>query len=376
MTTAGVDHHLEAAEALIDARRFDEALEVVSQALARDPSSAVGHSLACRALMGRGRYREAVQAASRTVSLAPHWPIGHRLVAIAIQKDTDAGKLRQNPAALQAARESVRLAPTDPFGYTTLAETLAKAGQFQDADAAIRRAIGLGPARAEVWVSASYVAIRTRHWLAAENAARRALSLDPDNYSATNNLGVALHGQGYWPLGAVAYHGAASIDPRSATARDNVEAIGFRYLATLAPLMLLPLLIVTPVFVAVRLSVSAWLAKRPQKLRPLARRIGVRVASSKRYKRKFDRHNAHVTKAIAGTAGVGSWSALEGRRRVSSSMLCILGGGLLSMGLACVALAASVSTTARGQTVSGLVALACSVGGLLLICMAIRRTTG
>jgi tetratricopeptide (TPR) repeat protein len=324
--------------------------------------------------MGLDRHEEAASTAAHAVGNSPQWAYGHRLLAIALMglaaKSGFVPGRHLYGQAVTAALESVRLAPTDPGGYATLAEAQSGVGQLPEADGSIRRAIQIDPRRANTWVSASLVAIRARNWVAAEGAARRALVIDPANRSATNNLGVALRRQGKWTLGAVAFYGAARIDPRSPTARDNLEAIGFRYLANLVPLVLLPLLIVCPLFVAARIAVTQWLVQRPEKLKPLARRLGLRVGTKDRYRRKFEKQNARAQKLlVAGLAAV-DWSALRGRQRVSSDFLMVLAVCLSVSGLV-FAVAAAL-----GGSIAGSLTIAVVFGagaGLLFRAVAKRR---
>ena len=373
MTVIEIERHLEGAGMLIDARRYEAGLQAVSQALSIDPANAQAHALACRALLGMGRHYEAIHAAQQAVTLAPGWHYPHRLTSIALQAQAKASKTRPSELAVAAAREAVRLAPMEPFGYTTLAEACAKAGRLTDADQAVRQAIRLNPADANVWTTASFVAVQAKNWYAAEKAARHALAIEPDNYAATNNLGVAMKRQGYWTQGAVAFGVAARTDPRSSTARDNIEGIGFTYLVKLVPFVLLPLLVVVPAFFAARVAMTLWLSKRPERLKPMARKIGLRLATSKRQQHKFERHNARVQKAMTDARASANWSALAGRRRGSNGFLGAAGLTLVIAGLAFIALAVTAPDTRQlvGSSILGL--LVTIPGGLMLRSLSARR---
>jgi tetratricopeptide (TPR) repeat protein len=351
-----VDDALERCEALLDVQRFDQALELASRAVALQPGDRRAYGLAARALMGLGRHEEAANAASQAVTHSPQWAYGYRLLAVALMGlAAKSGSLPGKDLygqSVTAALESVRLAPTDPSGHATLAEAQSAAGQLTEADASIRRAVQIDPRRANTWVSASLVAIRARNWAAAEGAARRALAIDPANRSAMNNLGVALRRQGKWTVGAVAFHGAARIDPRSPTARDNLESIGFQYLANLVPLVILPLLIIWPLFVAARIAITQCLAHRPERLKPLARRLGLRVATNDRYRQKFEKQNARAQMVLASGQSQADWSALRGRQHVSSDFLMVLAVCLALSGLVFTVAAALAGSIAGALTVA------------------------
>jgi Flp pilus assembly protein TadD len=372
MTEADVRQLLEGAEALLDARRYDEVLELAAQAIAVDPSNPSAYTTAARALSELGRHDEAIRTAQNAVALAPGWAYAHRICSLALSSSPTNSSAPASKKAVEMAQEAVRLAPYDAGCHLALARACAIAGMFTPADEAVRKALQLAPNSANCWVSASFVAIRARSWSSAESAARRALALDPGNYAATNNLGVALRRQGNSTLGAIAFLDAARIDPRSPEARNNVEGIGFSYFRLVVPLLLAPLLIVWPLFIAARLGVGKWLASKPERLRPLARRVGIRVASSKRYRRKFEQQNARAQKMLASSERVNEWSALSGQHLMGDQLLKVLAGSLLLTALVFVAIAAI--DAGPGNPVVGLVIVALLFGaGAALMFGAVAR---
>lgn len=335
MTAVEVDRLLEAGEALLDARKPEQALSRVAEALTADPDSAAAHALAARALRDLGRHPEAEVEARQAVACAPQWAYPLRILALTLSKAPGATPWRSDES-VAVAREAMRLEPQNPASYIVLADACATAGQFDEADETVRRGLQLAPHSAPMWVTASFVALKTHHWPAAESAARRALAIDPDDAAAINNLGVAIRRQGKTELGAVAFLDAVKIDPRSPAARENVELVGFQRLSVFAAVVLLPLAVFWPLYLAARLGTARWLATKPERLRPVARRLGIRVATSPRTRRRFERHNARLQAQVPVDAPVGEWSALRGRQLVSTSFLVVLAIG---MGLTGVLLA-------------------------------------
>ncbi len=372
MSTSSAADLLQGGDALMDARKYDHALQLASQVLASEPANPAGHALAARALMELGRYTDAVYAATEAVSLAPQWAYTHRLLSIALRKATANIKWPGDEYAIQAAREAVRLAPADAACQASLAEACAAAGNLGDADEAIRQALTLRPDSASHWSTASFVAIKARNWAAAEGAARRALAIDPDNYAATNNLGVALRHQGRWNVGTVAFLDAARIDPRSPTARDNVEAIGFQYMSAIAPLLLSPLLLIWPLFLSARLATAGWLSSKPEHLKPLARRLGIRVATSERYRRKFDKHNVRAQRLLSGLSAK-EWSALHGRQRFSTGFLIAIAAALILVALFFAAAAVFSAPTTGAITGYAITAVVFMAGASLIVTVVFRR---
>ena len=362
---------LEGCEALIDARKYEQALSLCYQALAMDPATPRAHALAARALMGLDRHREAGLAASQAISLAPQFAYYHRLRAIALNKEALrfeglARKKILGEAAAEAG-EAVRLAPREAANYTVLAESYAWFGDGKQADRAIQEALKINPNSADNWASASFVATRARNWRAAQIAAVKALAIDPNNYTATNNLGVALRRTGKWGVGAVAFHDAARIDPRSPTARDNVESIGFQYIAYVSVFLLLPLVIIWPLFLAARIGMSRRLAKKPERLRPLARRLGMRVATSRRQQRRFAKAATRAQK-MAAALPPGGWSSLHRYHPPLDAVQTVCLASIFVLVGVAMAGAGAVQAPGAAGVVTGVAigAILVGVGGLML----------
>ena len=370
MTAAPAREAAAACNALIDARRYQQALDLAVQATASSPDDANLHCIMARALLGLGRNFEAAEAAGRAVSLAPLWAYAHRLGAIAfiaLAKERHRHAKSFLVPAVREAREAARMGPADPMNHLVLAEALAAGSQLAEADAAARRALELAPQLTDTWVMASFVAVKARNWRAAEVACRRALAIDPNNSAAKNNLGLALRGSGRWSLGAVAFEQAAVADPRSSAARDNIELIGFQYLSVFASVLLLPLLVAWPLFIAARLGVSRWLSHRPAPLRGIAFRIGLRVARSRRYRRRYERANASALRQGDTSLPPGGWTALGGPRWWTlgrPTRIFVLASATAVLFLLLMAGAGAVADqVAPGSTVATIVAVLCGLLG-------------
>lgn len=363
-------------QAWLDVRRYDQALDVATQALAREPSNAAAHVLASRALMMMERYPEAVVAARTAVGITPQWAYAYRILSLAMCKAPGGSTRPAIDEAVQVASEAVRLAPGDAYNHMAVAEASALAARFGVADEAARRAIALAPASADVWATASYVALKTRNWFAAEIAARRALLLDPDHYAATNNLGAAMKGRGWRRLGAVAFLGAARIDPRRRNARENLEAIGFEYIEkVVAPTLLLPLALFWPLYLVTRFMVVRHVVRsKPAWLRPLARRLGLRVATSDRARRLFDRHNQRIEEWMSRPDADAQWSALRTRQQMrTANTAAVIAVCIFALGGFVVA--AMVESAAGFHHANAVIAVAAAVVSGGFAAFALRRRT-
>jgi tetratricopeptide (TPR) repeat protein len=228
------DGVLERAEALCELRRYEEALALLSRAVASDPDSLHAWCLIAQAHLGLDRYREAVKAAETAIALAPEeeWP--HRLASVALQG------LGNYVQATRAAEEAVRLAPDTWQTHVQLAHAASRAWRLDLARVASDRALLLAPEEADVHLAVGAVASAAGHPKEAESHFRRALVIEPDNAVAHNEL-ARLHlkyAHGANPAGlaraAAGFATAVRSDPRAAVSRRNLELVVREFLRRVA----------------------------------------------------------------------------------------------------------------------------------------------
>ena len=209
------------AQALIDLRRYQDAVATLAPAVASDPTSADLRCLLGVALLGAGQPERAIEEAEAAARVAPsmEWP--HRLRAVAL------GDLGDTKGAVAAAREAVRLAPELAISHRVRSDLERKARNLTEAEAAARRACELDPDSADNLNALGLVALERRRYPEAEELFRRALSLDPEHAAVLNNLGLVLLREGR-KREAVHYFATSSrSDPHDSTARRNaLGAVG------------------------------------------------------------------------------------------------------------------------------------------------------
>lgn len=242
----GRGDRLQKADALIDLKRYDAALETLAPLLAGDDGPAL--SRGTRALLGLNRPADAVAMANRAVAAAPDSEWAHRLRSAsltALAKSTD-GPERKRLAleAREAARSSVRLAPNLSVGYRNAVTAEIAAGDYPAAGAAVQRLFELAPADSETWNTACLLALAQDDAPVAERYARRAIELDPNSSEAWNNLGVSLQRAGRMKDAVSAYVQSARLDPGESLTRRNIARSGMLLLRMIALLVLLPVLLV------------------------------------------------------------------------------------------------------------------------------------
>ncbi len=243
--TQDVSALLREAEALLDVRRYAEAMDRAREVMRRAPDDPRAFQLLSRALYGQEDFSGAARAARESMRLAPNDPLGHRLASRALatmaRHEVGAARARLAEEAIGVAGQAVQLAPADPNGHLVLAEALSLAKRHPEAEAQMQLAIRSAPNSVATWVTASLIAIGAKNWVGAIEACQRALALDPNNYAALNNLGVALRASGQRSEGTQVLARAAAIEPDSTTARKNLSRAGIRIARLVVLVALIPL---------------------------------------------------------------------------------------------------------------------------------------
>jgi tetratricopeptide (TPR) repeat protein len=242
---SGSGDALRRAAALIDLRRYPQALEALAPLIAGN-GDARALCQATRALLGLGRYDEAVATAGRAVAADPGSEWAQRLRSSALLAAAsgrgEGERMRLTDEAAQAARQAVRLAPNLPVTYRAAVSAELAAGDHPAAEAAFACLLALAPEDAETWITASLIALDSRNPAMAEDHARRAVALDPVSPEAWNNLGVALQRQGRLKDAVGAYRQSARLDPSQGLSRRNLSRSGIALLRLVLVLALLPVL--------------------------------------------------------------------------------------------------------------------------------------
>lgn len=227
------------AATMLDLGRYDEAMRVLTKAVAEQPESARAWCLLARAHLGSGRYREAVDAANRASAIEPadEWP--HRLTSNALMH------LGQHAQALQAASESCRLAPSYWQTHVCVSQAALAASQFGVASSAAAQARRLAPNEPDVHFLSGKVSLARGDLVLAREHQERALALDPAHSGAMNELG-RIRLRRHDTAGAIRHFiSAARIAPGEHIYSRNIDVVILRavsrmiYLFTLIAVVLL-----------------------------------------------------------------------------------------------------------------------------------------
>jgi tetratricopeptide (TPR) repeat protein len=216
--SAGTGSALARAQALLDLRRFDDAAQLLGQAIAQDPEDVWPRCELGRALIGAERWDEALAAAEAATALAPEFDWPHRLRALALNG------LGRTKEAVRASEEAVRLDADDATNWQVLASCRLMAKDVRGAREAAERGLQLDPEDADLHRTVGDVALERDEVRAAERHYRRALELDPEDPVALNNLGVVLLRSDRKGEASELFEAAARLDPGLDVTRENVGA--------------------------------------------------------------------------------------------------------------------------------------------------------
>lgn len=229
------------AEALIELRRFDEAMAVLARAVSIDADAPRGWCLMAQTQLGLGDPEAALQSAGRAVALAPDLEWVHRLASLAFSR------LGRHDEAVAAAREAVRLDPGSWRGLARLAQALIPATpDRREARMTAERARDLAPLVPDTHIAVGFVEAAAGNRKVALAAYHKALEIDPDNTVAHNEI-ARLHLRsgtaGGLAKAATGFATAVQTDPRAGVSRHNLNIAVGTFLARAAGLLLVAAII-------------------------------------------------------------------------------------------------------------------------------------
>ena len=172
----------QAAKALVDAGRWDQAEPALQQLLAQQPQAAAAHYLLALVLANTARLAEAAQAFARASQCEP---------------------------GLVAA-------------WLNQATALQQLGEHGQAAAVLEHAVGLHPRQPSLLLAAGRAAIRQERWAQAQTWLEQALSLGGPNADGLAHLGIALLEQGQHHPAIAALQQAVALDGSSLHARFHL----------------------------------------------------------------------------------------------------------------------------------------------------------
>lgn len=178
--------------ALIDARRFDEAVTTIMKSLELQISFAPAHTALGEAFYAMGMLKESLESHKTSLLLDPQDIYAHNKIA-----DTYA-KLNQYDQAHEHYQRIIEIAPKDPNSYAKLAVSLAGTqDRNEEAMVLFKKALELDPNHALTYNNVGAVLHDIGRSLEAFEYFEKALALRPNYSTAQHNLalGQLLHGR-------------------------------------------------------------------------------------------------------------------------------------------------------------------------------------
>jgi len=195
------------------------AVDLIGQALALAPDTAVYHSNLGNALVPLGRLEEAAACQRRAIALDPlladaHLSLGRTLRRLGCPRE-----------AADCYRDALRLDPGDLRGLLGLGDSLAEQDRFDEAADHYHAALALAPEDPGANNNLGAMLHRLGQADAAAARFRRALDSDPDHEEALFNLGTLLREQQDQVAAMACYRRAVGLNPNRADTHNNMGAI-------------------------------------------------------------------------------------------------------------------------------------------------------
>lgn len=206
---------------------YDRAIELLENALRRDPTFAEAEAAHCEARVGKYRQtREsevlapAVEICNRALAMDPDAARVHMALGDLYMATGRAG------FAVESYARALPLAPDNDEVYLGLAGALMEQGRSADAETYFERALELKPDNGLAYQLYGAAMARAGRYDRAEMLLRRAIELDPDNSRSYSHLGAVMYYQGRFADASQAFIRANEIEPYD-KAYNNIGALLF-----------------------------------------------------------------------------------------------------------------------------------------------------
>lgn len=200
-------------------QQFDEAIELINQAIALDNTVANFYSSLGGALSGQGQWAEAIANFNRALTLDPNHLEAHYNLGNLLRHH------HQWAQAAQHYRQYLALNPNDATAHHYLGSVLLSQRQMSEAVKCYQQALALNPNDAEINHNLGYALAQWGKFSKAVDCYQRALALAPNNAQTHKNLGDVLRIQGHLDKAMVAYQQALALNPNDADTYNNLGTV-------------------------------------------------------------------------------------------------------------------------------------------------------
>lgn len=215
-----IDEAIRVADAYIDARKYENAREILGRWLSQNPNDPALLASYARAELALGNYWAGARSAYAALSGAPESEFAMRLYAVSLDG------LGRHHDALWMAWRAVTSHPNEPAPLRLYALLLHKSRQLRSALDVIDRALRLDPQNVDAHIRRGSILHAMGRRDESEASYRVALQLDPANAEALNDLAVHRLGRFKFGRALQGFLGAAGSDPEyGALSRRNIGVV-------------------------------------------------------------------------------------------------------------------------------------------------------
>lgn len=200
-------------------QQFDEAIELINQAIALDSTVANFYSSLGGALSGQGQWAEAIANFNRALTLDPNHLEAHYNLGNLLRHH------QQWAQAAQHYRQYLALNPNEATVHHYLGSVLLSQRQISEAVKCYQQALALQPNDAEINHNLGYALAEWGKFSKAVDYYHRALALAPNNAQTHKNLGDVLRTQGHLNKAIVSYQQALALNPSDADTYNNLGTV-------------------------------------------------------------------------------------------------------------------------------------------------------
>ncbi len=203
------------ARQVFDNLRFNEARELLSQAIEKDPDFALAHWARAQTVASNKEFREHM---TRAVALAPNVSEGERLLIEASQALADNKPLK----ALELRKRLVRRYRNDKRAHSAVAASYGGQDEFDKAIAEYEKAIGIDPNFAPPYNSLGYIHLVKGNFEQAEEAFQNYIRLIPDEANPYDSMADLLTRMGRHEEAIEHFKKSAELNPKFAFSQRKI----------------------------------------------------------------------------------------------------------------------------------------------------------
>lgn len=177
-------YRLEKANALIELKRYDEAIKVLMGCLASDPNDANVHLAIFRAHSALGNLDAAVQHAQTAVGIAPNDVRGHQALTWCAHAQ------KRINAAERYLQQCFELEAVDVLNWVLAAQIESIKGEFDSAINACNKGLALDPTKLELLAVKAHAQLSLGRFSQCKSTTTTMLELAPEDENAWKLMGI------------------------------------------------------------------------------------------------------------------------------------------------------------------------------------------